>query len=390
MFTNRTQWSREKQPLAKALELRRASGAAIVDLTHLNPTRCGIEIDTDGVLRSLGDPKALEYDPQPRGLASAHVAIAAYYAARGELLEANQIVLTTGTSEAYGYLFRLLAEPGDELLVPAPSYPLFDFIARIHDVVLRPYRLDYSGGWVVDLSSVERAWNSRTRAVLAVSPNNPTGSYLRQSEADFLETICADRGAALIVDEVFHDFPWSADSRPTRVRSADPPCLRFVLNGLSKVAASPQMKLGWIITDGPEELADEAGHRIEILADTNLSVSSPAQIAAEQLLGQSRAIQDQMVERIRRNLATLDGLLSGTSLSRLEGQAGWYAVLRIPNLIGDEASAIELLDEAATHVHPGNLFGFNGGAHWVISLICPPDGFGEGIRLIRQFWSRRA
>jgi alanine-synthesizing transaminase len=388
VFTSRTDWSREKQPLAQALELRRAGGADIIDLTQSNPTRCGIEFDTGGVLKLLADPSGLDYDPQPRGVESARAAVAGYYADRGERVDADDIALTTGTSEAYGYLFRLLAEPGGEVLVPAPSYPLFDFIARIHDVVLRPYRLEYDAGWRVDRSSVERAWSSRTRALLAVSPNNPTASYLGESEAAFLEAICADRGAAMIVDEVFHDFPWSPQA-PV-VRPADPPCLRFVLNGLSKVAASPQMKLGWIVTAGPAELAAEARHRIEILADTNLSVSSPIQVAAAGLLKQSAAIREQLLERIRKNLGTLDELVRGTSLSRFEGEAGWYAVLRIPHLMDDEAAAIELLNEAATHVHPGNLFGFNGGAHWVVSLICPTDSFSEGISRIAKFWSQRA
>ena len=390
MFTSRTDWSREKQPLAQALELRRARGDDVIDLTQSNPTRCGIEFDTGAVLKLLADPSGLDYDPQPRGLESARGAVAGYYADQGERVDADDIVLTTGTSEAYGYLFRLLAEPGDEVLVPAPSYPLFDFIARIHDVVLRPYLLEYEGGWRVDLSSVERAWSSRTRALLAVSPNNPTGSYLGASEVALLEAICADRGAALIVDEVFHDFAWSPQQDGPVVRRADPPCLRFVLNGLSTVAASPQMKLGWIVTAGPAKLAAEARHRIEILADTDLSVSSPIQVAAAGLLKQSGAIREQLLERIRKNLGTLDELVRGTSLSRLEGQAGWYAVLRIPHLIDDEAAAIELLNATATHVHPGNLFGFNGGAHWVVSLICPADSFGEGISRIAKFWSPRA
>ena len=379
-FASRTSWNLELNPLAQALEARRKSGREILDLTESNPTRCGFQYDGDSPLRALTDPRAMFYEPHPRGLLPAREAVARYYAEQRAAVRPEHIVLTSGSSEAYSFLFRLLAEPGDNVLVPRPGYPLLEFLSRLNDVELSSYRLMYHGNWEIDFDSLEAAADERTRAVIVVNPNNPTGSIIRPSERQTIEDFCRRRGLALISDEVFLDytFPEAAGAAGTFAGTSG--CLAFALNGLSKTAALPQMKLGWIAAAGPAGLAEEALDRLEVIADTYLSVATPAQWALPELLAARRRIQRQILDRITGNLHCLDQLLSRQSLcARSNIEAGWSAILRAPGTLSDEERALELLDKDGVLVHPGHFFDFGGEGYLVVSLLPPPAVFREGI-----------
>ncbi len=379
-FASRTSWNLELNRLAQALEARRKSGREILDLTESNPTRCVFQYNGGSLLQPLADARALLYEPHPRGLLPAREAVVRYYAERRVMVRPEQIVLTSGSSEAYSYLFRLLAEPGDNVLVPRPGYPLFEFLSRLNDVELSSYRLAYHGSWDIDFDSLEAAADERTRAVIVVNPNNPTGSIIRPSERQTIEDFCRRRGLALISDEVFLDytFPEAAAAAGSFAGTRD--CLAFALNGLSKTAALPQMKLGWIAAAGPAGPVGEALERLEVIADTYLSVATPVQWALPELLAAGRRIQIQIFNRLAGNLHCLDQLLSGQSLcSRWNIDAGWSAILRVPGTLSDEERALELLDKDGVLVHPGHFFDFGGEGYLVVSLLPPPAVFREGI-----------
>ena len=379
MFAARTGWDLRPNRFTEALARHRAAGRELLDLTESNPTRAGLEYDR-GLLAAFADPRALVYSPEARGLLSARQAVAAYYGERGDPpVDSDRIFLTTSTSEAYTFLFRLMCDPGDELLVAAPSYPLFDFLAGLQDVRLVPYPLFYDHGWHIDVHALEEAVTARTRAVLVVHPNNPTGSYVNEREREQLSELCATRGMALIADEVFLDFAHDGVMRPTFAENTA--CLTFTLSGVSKVSALPQMKLAWIVVGGPDGLAQGARARLEVIADTYLSVNTPTQLAATVLLAQRHSLQRQLMARIRANLVTLDARLAGQhGCTRLALEGGWYAVLRVPVVGSDEGLAIALLERRSILVHPGHFYDFPGEGYLVISLICPEAAFSEGLR----------
>ena len=311
-FSSRTSWDVDESSYAAAVREARASGLRIYDLTVSNPTRCGFSYNEDALLGPLTDARALVYDPDARGIITAREAVAAYYADHGAAVSPSDLILTTSTSESYSFLFRLLCDPGDEVLVAQPSYPLFDFLADLDDVRLRPYPLFYDHGWWIDLAELERAITPRTRAIIVVHPNNPTGHWTHTAEREQLEELCARHGLALIVDEVFLDYPlrecFAPQSKDTSARSfacGEHPALTFVLSGLSKIAGLPQMKAAWIATLGPETAKAVALGRLEIIADTFLSMNAPVQLAMPAWLTGRRAIQSQILERARTNLATL-------------------------------------------------------------------------------------
>jgi aspartate/methionine/tyrosine aminotransferase len=326
----------------------------------------------------------MHYDPQPRGLLTARQAVCRYYREAHEVdLNPERLILTTSTSEGYSYVFRLLCNPGDEILVPKPSYPLFEFLADLADVRLVPYPLLYDHGWQIDLDSLYQAATVRSRAVILVHPNNPTGSYVSAAEIVALNAFCSDRGLALIVDEVFLDYPHDGTPRRSFVRNAD--ALTFTLSGVSKISALPQMKLAWVATSGPEDMVAEAGARLEIIADTFLSMNAPVQLAAAVLLDQRRKIQPILRDRLRVNLAELDRQLAGRpSCARLIVEGGWYVVLRVPAIESDEDIAIGLLREASVIVHPGHFYDFSNEGHLVLSLITEPEDFREGVSRLLQ------
>jgi aspartate/methionine/tyrosine aminotransferase len=383
--------------LAQALRARREAGLEVLDLTASNPTRCGFEYDEAGILAALRDRAALEYDPEPRGMLRAREAVCRYYAARGAHVGPERIFLTTSTSEAYGWVFRLLCDAGDEVLIAQPSYPLFDFLAQIEDVRLVPYPLVYDHGWQIDLAGLRERVTERTRAITVVHPNNPTGHWTRERRE--LEAICGEFGLALIVDEVFldygmtrahpiHDEAVDKDGAPAfgsgeSFACGEHSCLTFVLSGISKIAALPQMKAAWICACGPDGELREAMERLEVVADTFLSMNAPVQCALPSWMASAAGMQEQIRRRTAANLRTLDAVLAGApAVTRLEVEAGWYAVLRVPALGSDEDLAVRLVEERGVSVHPGYFFGFPEAGWLVVSLLPEEREFRRGVEAL--------
>ena len=446
MFSERTNWRLAPNRFTQAVEEARARGAQLLDLTASNPTRVGLEYDSQAILGALRSQRALDYEPQAKGLLAAREVIAGYYFARcsdrerevasnvstSGVVDPERIVLTTSTSEGYSFVFRLLCNAGDELLVPKPSYPLFEFLADLQDVKLVPYPLIYDHGWQMDFHSLQRAVTPRTRGVVVVHPNNPTGSYVKAVEVELLNEFCRERRLALIVDEVFLDYELGTSGTQSRTRegeadrnpeSAATPddktgvkldtgslhprmdrhspihslgrddrhrsfagnneVLTLTLSGLSKISALPQMKVAWIATSGPEEQVVGATARLEVIADTYLSMNAPVQWAVPVLLEQRQSIQRQLLARVERNLAELDRQLSAQkTCQRLCLEGGWYAVLRVPVTRSDEELAIALVMEKSVIVHPGHFYDFESDGYLVLSLIAPPAEFAEGARRV--------
>jgi len=362
------------------LERKKRSGARILDLTETNPTRVGLGGAGPAELRALACERGARYEPDPRGNRSAREAVARYYEERGDLVSPDDVLLVASTSEAYAHLLRALCEPGDEILVPRPSYPLFEPLAALEDVRVEPYRLAYHQGWRLDIDSVEGAITPRARALVAVQPNNPTGSCLAPAEIGALDTLCADRALAIISDEVFGDFPWPPATTPLRSLVGERKALTFVLSGLSKVCGMPQMKLGWIVAAGPAGSSEEAMRRLEWIADLFLSVSGPVQQALPALLDARRPFQAAVHGRIDRNLARLRN--AGPSFRVLEAEGGWSAVLATPPRIAD--FALRALSEADVLVHPGHFYDVAEDACVVVSLLPEPPVFDEAVARMQR------
>ena len=357
-------------------------GRRLYDLTISNPTKCGFDYDAEALLAPLKDPRALIYDPQPQGLLTAREAVARYYAGHGAQVSAEDLVLTTSTSEAYSFLFRLLCDAGDEVLVPQPSYPLFDFLADLDDVQLKSYPLFYDHGWWLDRARLEAAINERTRAIMVVHPNNPTGHWTRSEERAWLEELCARRGLPLIVDEVFLDYPLSERSVGRSFATDEHPALTFVLSGLSKIAGLPQMKAAWIALQGPEEGKREALARLDVIADTFLSMNAPVQLALPSWLERAGEIQTQIRERAQRNYTFLRRIATENPerLLVLEADAGWSAVVTLRGWHGEGDLAEQLVRERGVIVHPGSFYGMPQKNRIVVSLIGPEAEFTTGIQ----------
>jgi aspartate/methionine/tyrosine aminotransferase len=382
MFSQRSGWKLTPNRFTKVQRELRAAGREVLDLTESNPTRAGLHYDAAAILGSLSHPQALDYDPQPKGLASAREAVAEYYRAKPSVLNVDpgSIVLTTSTSEGYSYVFRLLCNPGDEVLVPKPSYPLLEFLADLQDVKLVPYPLLYDHGWQIDFPSLDHAAN-QTRAVVVVHPNNPTGSYASSAEQRMLNTFCRERKLALVVDEVFLDYTHQGVPRPSFVSNHE--VLTFTLSGLSKISALPQMKVAWIVSTGPPDLVNVAMERLEVIADTYLSMNAPIQLAIPALLEQRAKIQPLILDRVRKNLAGLDMQIARhKSCRRLDVEGGWYAVLRVPVTQSDEDLAIRILREASVLVHPGHFYDFPRDGYLIVSLITPAEKFQQGVERV--------
>jgi len=384
MFSRRTDWKLTPNRFTQAQRELAESGREVLDLTVSNPTRVGLAYDAETILKSLSNPAVLNYDPQPRGLRNAREAVAAYYSKEhASGVSPESIILTTSTSEGYSYIFRLLCNPEDEVLVPKPSYPLFEFLADLQDVKLVPYPLIYDHGWQIDFHSLSKAVNQRTRAVVIVHPNNPTGSFISTAERTALNDFCRANNLALIVDEVFLDYAHDGTPRPSLVTNKD--VLTFTLSGLSKISALPQMKLGWIVTSGPEDEVNAAMERLEIVADTYLSVSTPIQVAAGVLLDVRKKLQPLLCDRLRQNLTELDlQLARNKSCCQLGVEGGWYVVLRVPATQSDEDLAIELIRTKSVLVHPGHFYDFPSDGFLVVSLITAPDIFRQGLQRILE------
>jgi len=381
MFSHRTDWKLTPNRFTQAQQELQAAGMDILDLTISNPTRAELHYDDEAIMQALIQPDALEYDPQPKGLRSAREAVTSYYRAQHEEFDVDpeSIILTTSTSEAYSYVFRLLCNPEDEILIPRPSYPLFEFLAAQQDVKLIPYPLIYDHGWHIDFPSLYNTVSHRTRALVAVHPNNPTGFYVSAAEQTDLNNFCREYGLALIVDEVFLDYAHDGAPRQTFATNGD--TLTFTLSGLSKISALPQMKLAWVVTSGPDEPVATALARLEIIADTYLSMNAPIQLAAPPLLDQRKNIQPLLLDRVRANLEDLDRALGKQkTCERLAVEGGWYAILRVPVRQSDEDLAIDILRKVSVLVHPGHFYDFPVDGYLVVSLITPPETFREGAR----------
>ena len=377
VISSRLKWDSSPNPLAVLLAEKRKSGATVLDLTESNPTRAGFDYPGEEILAALADERALRYDPDPRGLVSAREAVSHYYAERGADVPASRIVLTASTSEAYSYLFKLLADPGDEILVPRPSYPLFEYLAALESVRVRQYLLRYDGVWHIDFGALDHLITPHTRAIVVVNPNNPTGSYLKRDEWERLQNL----GIPILSDEVFADFAFSPDPARVRTLAGDSTVLTFSMSGLSKVAGLPQMKLGWIATSGPGQAAALEG--LEWIADTFLSVSAPVQTALPRLLEISAAIRRQILERTQANLATLrEAIGAGSPYQVLNVEGGWYAVLQVPRTRNEEEWTLDLLARSNVLVQPGFFYDFESEAFLVLSLLTPPEVFGEGMRRV--------
>ena len=355
--------------LSKALAARRAAGLPLVDLTESNPTRIGLRRAPAAL------PEAPAYDPQPRGLLPAREAVAAYHG-----VGADQVLLTASTSEAYSFLFKLLCDPGDEVLVPEPSYPLFGWLTALESVRAVPYPLRFDGEWYLSFEALP--FSQRTRAVLVVNPGNPTGAFLKLDERARLAGLCAGHRCALISDEVFADFAWAPDPRRVRTAAAFDDVLSFSLSGLSKVAGLPQLKLGWCVAAGPGK--DQALHQLELIADTYLNVSTPVQLAAPRLLAARHDFQQQLRGRLTENLRALHAARDASApWSVLPSEGGWSVILSVPRARSEEEWALALLDRGVL-VHPGYFFDFPNGGHLVVSLLPEPDAFARGAAVLHS------
>ena len=383
MFSSRFHWDSHTNRVTRALAARRRAGGRILDLTESNPTHAGLRYPPE-VMAAFADPRLLRYDPAPAGTPEARAAVSAYYARRGHAVDPARILLTASTSEAYTYLFKLLCNPGDGVLVPRPSYPLFEYLAHMESVEVRPYPLVYHGGWSIDLEALAAAITPRTRAVVLVNPNNPTGSYLQRGELRELARLAAERGLALISDEVFSDYAFAAGPERAVTLAGVEDCLAFSMSGLSKAAGLPQMKLGWIVTAGPEALRREACERLEWIADTYLSVSTPVQCAAAALLEAGEEVQRQIRARTAGNLAFARGLVKDSSASILPVEGGWYITLQVPRVRSEEEWALELLEQEDVLVQPGFFYDFESEAYLVVSLLTEPETFREGMERIAR------
>lgn len=387
MFSHRLPPSLTPNRFSAALSAARSAGRRLLDLTVSNPTRVGLPYRS-GLFRGLADPSAATYRPEPFGLPAAREAAAAELARRGAGVSARHVLLTSSTSETYGTLFKLLCDPGDEVLVPRPSYPLFDHLTALDAVRPVPYDLDHHGGWTIDRSSVEQRTSGRTRTVLVVSPNNPTGSLLRRDDREWLDGFCAGRGLAIISDEVFADYLLRppAEAVTSILREAGqadrpaPRALTFVLGGLSKAVGLPQLKLAWTAVAGPDRALAEALARLELICDTYLSVGTPVQLSLPRLLEEGAAVRDAIRARLERNLDALEARIADCpACSLLPVEGGWSAVVRVPSVVSEEALILRLLDEQSVVVHPGYFFDFTAGAFLVISLLPEDAEFDEGV-----------
>lgn len=379
MFSRRIPADLSPNRVTAVLERLREDGRNLIDLTEANPTRAGL-LASGELLSELGRRQAAVYDPAPFGHPRAREAVALDFARRGLDVSPGRILLTASTSEAYSLLFKLLCDPGDEVLVPRPSYPLFDHLTRLDAVTAVPYALEHHGVWSVNVSDLASKWSPRTRAVLVVSPNNPTGSMLSSADRAALVDLCAARHSALIADEVFADYRLEPLATRTESLAMEPRVLSFSLGGLSKALGLPQLKVAWTTVSGPTGVVDAALARLEIIADAYLSVNTPAQLALATLFERGVGLRDAILTRVRSNYDALGALVRAhPSCERLRAEGGWSTVVRVPAIMPDEALAVELLERDGVLVHPGYFFDFDGDGYLALSLLPEPERFHEGV-----------
>jgi aspartate/methionine/tyrosine aminotransferase len=383
-FSHRSGLVAEPNALSAAFEARRREGRLILDLTSSNPTRAGLPYEGATILSGLADERALTYDPHPFGMESARSVISSELRSRGLDASTDRIVLTASTSEAYGFAFKLLCDPGDEVLVPAPSYPLLEHLAGLESVRIRPYRLAYDGAWHVDLESVKAAVTERTRAIVCVNPNNPTGSFLSRAEL----TSLAELGLPILSDEVFSAYAWKEDPRRARSALEIEDGLVIAFDGLSKFGALPQLKLAWMVLGGSAPLVADARSRLELIADSYLSVNTPVQVALPAILRSAERTRNAIVARTLENRRRIQERTSGSPVTPLHADGGWYAVLRLPRTLSEDEWVLGLL-ERGVWVQPGYFYDFDDEAFVVVSLLTPEDELDAGLVELVSFVAAR-
>jgi alanine-synthesizing transaminase len=378
VFSARTDWPVETNRITQAIERARAGGRNLLDLTVSNPTTAGFKYP------QIQLPTAPIYDPQSKGLLTARQAVSRYYRERTDpcAVDPERIFVVPGTSEAYSYIFRLLCGPNDEVLIGAPGYPLLDLLANICDVKLVRFHCFYDHGWHIDFHDVEQRITSRTRAICLVHPNNPTGAYVKPEDRARLDSLCGRHELALVVDEVFLDYNVELAPYPSFADHSE--VLTFTLNGVSKLAGLPQMKLSWLTVSGPHTQVAEAVRRLEIISDTFLSASTPIQLAAAELIASRQQFHRQLLDRVRANLAEFDSQIRSrtSACNRLLVEGGWYVTLRVPNVQSDEELALSLIESDGVIVEAGHFFDFPQEGYLVLSLVTPEPMFKDGVRRI--------
>ncbi|MBF0330766.1 MAG: pyridoxal phosphate-dependent aminotransferase [Candidatus Omnitrophica bacterium] len=386
MFSKRTEWELGENPLALELNKLQEQGVSLFDLTQSNPTQAGIAYPPELILKAFLDPQNLIYAPHPKGMLKTREAVAHYYADKGIKVSPENIVLTSSSSEAYGFLFRLLMDPHDRLLLPAPSYPLFSYLAGLNDVDVAYYHIYFDDkGWRIDFDSLEDSAERGAKAIVLVSPNNPTGSCIKAEEIKRLNALCTRYGMAIISDEVFIDYIFDEAATKYQSLALNTGALSFALGGLSKAMALPQMKLGWIIVNGPKKEVKGALDRLEVIADTYLSVNTPVQHAAATWLAGRGIVRDQIMARVRANEALLGDVARKAGVRCFPVEGGWYGLIQLSMGMPEDEWALKLLKEKHVVVHPGFLFDFDEEGFLVLSLLTKEDVFAEGLRRIAAF-----
>ena len=383
-FSKRINWTIVPNSIAQELEKRRRAGKSVLDLTESNPTRCAFRYLKPEILKALTHPKNLIYEPDPRGLFEAREAICQYYAGHGVKVTPGQIFLTASTSEAYNFVFRLMTDPGDQVLIPRPSYPLFEYLLSLNDLKRNHYSLIYAERWAIDIASLQAAASSQTRGIVLVNPNNPTGNFVGEAEKEEINSFCTAKGLFIISDEVFFDFAFVPKKESSF--AGNDKVLSFTLSGISKILGLPQMKLSWIVVSGPPDLRQRAIERLEIIADTFLSVNTPSQRALPAWLRGQKTIRKEVLGRLLPNKKYLEEKFQKNEKVRvLKAEGGWYAVLQIHSDLSDEELALRLLKNQGVFVHPGYFFDFEEGNFLVLSLLPPPEIFRKGVEGISIF-----
>ena len=378
-FASRTNWKLTPNQLTLKLKQAIKRGFSLINLTESNPTCCQFQYLKKALLAPLNDSKNLCYRPSPKGLAEARAAVSAYYRKKGISVHPEQIILTASTSEAYSLIFRLITNPGDRVLVPQPSYPLFSFLSDLNDITADHYPIRYDAKWQIDRSSLTQQCEPKTKAIILVHPNNPTGSFVKKGEFEKIIETAQKRSIAIISDEVFSDFAFSEDATKLKSCAECNDALTFTLGGISKSLGLPQMKLAWMIANGPKKVVREALARLEVISDTYLSTSTPIQNALGQWFKVKESIQKEILARLNKNLAFLRGETKLSAVDLLHAEGGWYAVLRLPRIKSEEEWVLEFLEKDRVMVHPGYFFDFENEAYIILSLLPPPEIFGEGV-----------
>ncbi|MBU0467874.1 MAG: pyridoxal phosphate-dependent aminotransferase [Candidatus Omnitrophica bacterium] len=378
MFATRTNWEFSSNRLVLLHDSLKKKNEEIIDLTQSNPTECGFYYPEEEIVKALSNSSNLVYSPSSKGMLSARKIVSGYYKDKGYEVDPENIFLTSSTSEGYLFLFRLLADPGDKILFPSPSYPLFEVLTQLNDLELVPYPLKYDQ-WSLDKTVFDEL-SGGAKAIVAVNPNNPTGSFVEDDDLQIINDACSKIEASIICDEVFLDYSFEDNAKPNSL-VGNKMNLTFVLGGLSKALGMPQMKLAWIVVNGPDRLVKEAKKRLEIIADTFLSVNIPSQNALEKWMQCRSVIQKDIFKRVRENKETLRSMISGNNkFKMLDAKGGWYSVLRLPGSVDEEEFCYELLREKKVFVHPGYFFDFSEGSHIVVSLLPQKRMFEEGLK----------